>query len=257
MDIKLISFNIEGFHDRDIQNLKHTEKRYEIIKEEVIKKDFDICFLQEVFTFDTNTFLNKGYNVYNENHCSIIIKNKYEIKHKGILPNTCGIYLDVMFNNLLVRIITGWWDPSSFGKNERINCQNILKELNVDFFIFAGDTNLRQKEIIKNNNKYNDCLDVADEKDEGKNIYTVNKLENKFFFDDDIPYTSRYDRCFITKNIKCKKLKTIFKDKYENLINESRPSGKLSDHYGLMIELELPKNNTNDDEVFNLPLDEN
>ena len=110
--------------------------------------------------------------------------------------------------------------------------------------IFMGDTNARQDDFNKTELKeyYKDAWETCGNKN---NKYTVDGFNNPFF-PDGFQYKSRYDRAYYTHNIICNTFLIIFDKSYNELIEHTKTSGCISDHYGIYCKFNLPNTTTTD-----------
>ena len=159
---------------------------------------------------------------------SNVILYKDNLKLKDAYISDYGTVGEFIFNNKIYQIISGKWDRN-YIKLDLLNSLN--NETNN--IIFIGNTNIRFNQPFQNRKIHDGILQ--------SNLIpfnTVNKYINPYFIDDTYKYVSRYDKIYLNKG-KVLYANIYFKFKFKELINEYRPSGYISDHFGINCEIKL------------------
>lgn len=199
-----------------------------------------ICFNEYTPFFDDIMIkYNKLFEEYNKTSIK-----EYFISDCNIIFYKKNILIKELFNNVIivnnnVHIMAYRGTPGKEGKKERLDQINkIVNFAKNKKMIVIGDTNARINDYDNTEiNKY--FYDCWIEKGHHNDKYTMNLFENEYYGKEAFKYTSRYDRAYITKNIKnINKFEIIFKDKYEDL-KRYNGSGCISDHYGLLIDVDI------------------
>lgn len=241
-NLKIISLNVcdtvDGSQFPDLNREKYDELRGLRIKENILKYDADIILLQE----------------YSTDYCKLsdLLENYKNTLFTETYGSNCIFYKKILDKQIKIKsrdciCVNGTYIYSYRGMagggdsiNFRIQDINRFIDLakNNKSVMFVGDTNARQNDFNKTelSKYYNDSWEIYGTKE---NKYTVNGFENPFF-PGGFQYTSRYDRAYYTKNIKCNHFSIIYNEHYEELKDHNKSSGCISDHYGIYCKFSLP-----------------
>ena len=236
--INILSFNVEGISLED--RLKHSNnkesylsEKKRILKNFLLSSGAEIICLQE-FT-NIIRFELTGYHSLLIGDLVIMFNPNYIKYIRGEYHPKIGLigYFNHLLTGIKFWVATARWTPY---KHNRVYREESF-QATCDFLkdktgIFIGDTNARNGEIQSNDI----LIDAHEEAVEKSGTYTIDKKENHYFEKEPLLYQSRFDRCYITKDIVCLKSTVCGKEKY----NELKPlsvSGCLSDHYALMVSL--------------------
>ena len=99
--------------------------------------------------------------------------------------------------------------------------------------IFGGDTNLRQTEVRDVALPF---IDIWDKCGTWQSKFSVNAYTNKYFHDSWM-FKARYDRVYCSLDLKPLSFDLCFTSHHRVLQNHYRPSGCVSDHYGIVFEV--------------------
>jgi hypothetical protein len=164
------------------------------------------------------------------NHILYKKSNNYELLRVYIADY--GLVAEFVIKSKIIKIVSGRWYPLKENKDKRLMQYNSLNR-EIGTIIFMGDTNLRSFENISEKDKKN-IEDVATNEIFMKS-YTINKNINAYF-NDGLKFVARYDRAYVTSQVKVKKFDLFFNQPYDELKNEYRSSGYISDHFGLILD---------------------
>lgn len=252
--IKLLSLNLHCLEEEDIK------KKQEIIVNEIINKDIDIIFLQEVaqyadkqvikgkikqsnYGFELYELLSKKGHLYNYEYLPIKLGfNKYDeglgFLSKYPLKNITSGYLSITkdYNNFRTRkylkaslkinnqdmdIITTHLGWDSRVESYLKQCENLVQAVTNEHTLIGGDFN-----IFCGSDYYSKTISMG-----LIDLYGLN--ENKkydYTFENDLDVhkgSGRIDYIFSTKHYKAINQDILFKDQM------------VSDHYGLFVEIKV------------------
>ena len=192
-----------------------------------------------------NEFNNIHYKIIKDNEFFNIYNNTYECNDNFIssgniifYKNTLNLVKQLHKNIICINdlYILSYRGPSGNNyKKKRIEeITKIIEYSNNKKIILLGDTNARKNDYDEINiEKYfNDCWKLKGNK---SNEYTVDNYNNTYFING-YKYRSRYDRAYITTDIKLLDFNIIFKEKYDDL-KKYNGSGCISDHYGVYLSM--------------------
>ncbi|KAL9646749.1 hypothetical protein ABK040_001171 [Willaertia magna] len=272
-ELSFFSLNIEG--KTSLKEEDYIKQKVQHLKDLISKLDTDFVFLQECSdAYYTKLLDIDNYEAIRQREYVILYKPTTEtlsmekvsgkeesnLKPFGLMAK---FQIQMRSDNKVqttIKIATGRWEPFKQGKPTRIKQFKQLSEEQGPV-VFAGDTNLRKGEIrFKNDSNLVDVYNYLNEQQQLLNAkkklkltpideYTVDVFANEYFKGGH-PYHSRYDRAFISNGavqddynnnvtLEPLALRIEAKEKYNDLIREERPSGCLSDHYGLYFRIKV------------------
>lgn len=234
--------------DRAFLQLQDTYGKFKkrIIEQEILELKPDICMLQEID--EAVDFEVAGYTRLHptEGHgppeqqsgCNTILLRKDNSILKVIRkPQVYSYGFEVILlvdKQKKLRVISGHF--SSQSQELRLLQFRALMETSrrCDMsLLFGGDTNLRQTEVRDFTLPF---TDVWDKCGTWQSKFSVNAYTNKYFHDSWM-FKARYDRVYCSLDIKPLSFNLCFTSHHRELQNHYRPSGCVSDHYGIMFEV--------------------
>ena len=234
MKLNLISWNINMFSPDKPEN---KNKIISEINNQV--KNEDLIFLFESsFEFVSEllkTKISSNYLLFNNvtlSHGGLIhllynkkIKDKIEVLKTAELP-----FVIIKYTHEKKSIFLGGCHLAPFPENGEVRLNQLLLIRSIipinENIVLIGDMNIREKET-KFMEKENNVLNLRDSGDKRKTWYRA------FFEPDKVNITSRFDRLFLSPNVKLNKF-DLFGKKYENKKLEL-----LSDHLAIKAEVEI------------------
>ena len=243
--LKILSLNIEGISNNS--DLKRQMQSKIFVDEIENNYQPDIILLQEYTNF---YFLNNLKDYQHTNNVSQVLLAGNDNVNCNIVVykkdlNVTKKYHDCIEIDNTFRIISYRGMPFKEGERDRRDeIKRIIAIHKRDMMSvnFAGDTNARAKDFhpryeLKLAEYFSDCWELEGSSYDNK--FTVDAYNNQYF-PDGFKYTARYDRSYISKDLKCTSFEVVFKKKYKELIEMFDGSGCISDHYGILYTLELP-----------------
>lgn len=234
MKLSLISWNINMFNPDKLEN---KNKIISEINNQVNNQDF-IFLLESSFDFVSEllkTKISSNYLLFNNvtlSHGGLIhllynkkIKDKIDVLKTDELP-----FVIIKYTNQNKSIFIGGCHLAPFPENGEVRLNQLLFIRSIipinENLVLIGDMNIREKET-KFMEKENNVLNLRDSGDKRKTWYRA------FFEPDKVNITSRFDRLFLSPNVKLNNF-DLFGKKYEN-----KKLVLLSDHLAIKAEIEV------------------
>ena len=217
-----------------------------IIEQEILEIKPDICMLQEIdeaVKFDVSGYTRLHPTEWHgppeqQSGCNTILLRKdntllHVSREAHVYPYGFEVIL-LVDNRRTLRVISGHF--SSQSQELRLLQFRELMESSKrcgTSLLFGGDTNLRQTEVRDFTLPF---TDVWDKCGTWQSKFSVNAYTNKYFHDSWM-FKARYDRVYCSPDLKPLSFNLCFTSHHRELQNHYRPSGCVSDHYGIIFEV--------------------